>query len=194
MAKRSTLKIYPSSTELGLKQKYNKTNLRIIAKQIQMYLYLEIFPINTVQKKTRCHLKWQMGAEVWSLWFVQQEISHFCIRLCQNQIISKDMSFCSDISVKLFQNPLVSFIQTQLLSWFWLIVLVFSDMSTLVGCFVSSPREREKRGRRDSKRDKTRGPWWPCNAHLSNIALWEPDLELIKPNILIKVQNDYINK
>ena len=38
---------------------------------------------------------------------------------------------------------------------------------------------------------KTRGPWWPCNAHLSNIALWEPDLELIKANILIKVQNDY---
>ena len=37
----------------------------------------------------------------------------------------------------------------------------------------------------------TRGPWWPCNAHLSNIALWEPDLELIKANILIKVQNDY---
>ena len=34
----------------------------------------------------------------------------------------------------------------------------------------------------------TRGPWWPCNAHLSNIALWEPDLELIKENILIKVK------
>ena len=29
---------------------------------------------------------------------------------------------------------------------------------------------------------------------LSIIALWEPDLELIKANILIKVQNDYINK
>ena len=42
--------------------------------------------------------------------------------------------------------------------------------------------------------NETRGPWWPCNAHLSNIALWEPDLELIKANILIKVQNDYINK
>ena len=40
----------------------------------------------------------------------------------------------------------------------------------------------------------TRGPWWPCNAHMSNTALWEPDLELIKANILIKVQNDYINK
>ena len=40
----------------------------------------------------------------------------------------------------------------------------------------------------------TRGPWWPCNAHLSIIALREPDLELIKANILIKIQNDYINK
>ena len=41
---------------------------------------------------------------------------------------------------------------------------------------------------------ETRGPWWPCNAHLSIIAFWEPDLELIKANILIKIQNDYINK
>ena len=41
---------------------------------------------------------------------------------------------------------------------------------------------------------QTRGPWWPCNAHLSIIALWEPDLELIKANILIKIKNDYINK
>ena len=39
-----------------------------------------------------------------------------------------------------------------------------------------------------------RGPWWPCNTHLSNIVLWEPDLELIKANILIIVQNDYTNK
>ena len=46
----------------------------------------------------------------------------------------------------------------------------------------------QKRGKNNNK---TRGPWWPCNAHLSNIALWEPDLELIKANILIKVQNDY---
>ena len=46
----------------------------------------------------------------------------------------------------------------------------------------------------EMEKRKTRGPWWPCNAHLSNIALWEPDLELIKANILIIVQNDYINK
>ena len=31
----------------------------------------------------------------------------------------------------------------------------------------------------------------PCNAHLSIIALREPDLELIKANILTKIRNDY---
>ena len=41
---------------------------------------------------------------------------------------------------------------------------------------------------------RTRGPWWPCNAHLSIIALREPDLELIKANILTKIHNDYIYK
>ena len=35
-----------------------------------------------------------------------------------------------------------------------LIVLGLYDMSTLVGHFVSSPREREKRDRRDSRRDE----------------------------------------
>ena len=35
-----------------------------------------------------------------------------------------------------------------------LIVLGFNDMSTLVGHFVSSPREREKSDRRDSRRDE----------------------------------------
>ena len=35
----------------------------------------------------------------------------------------------------------------------WLIVLGFNDTSTLVGHFVSSPREREKRDRWDSRRD-----------------------------------------
>ena len=38
-----------------------------------------------------------------------------------------------------------------------LIALGFNDMSTLVGHFVSSPREREKRGRRDSRRDEREG-------------------------------------
>ena len=36
----------------------------------------------------------------------------------------------------------------------WLIVLGFNDMSTLVGHFVSSSREREKRDIRDSRRDE----------------------------------------
>ena len=35
-----------------------------------------------------------------------------------------------------------------------LIVLGFNDTSTLVGHFVSSPRERENRDRRDSRRDE----------------------------------------
>ena len=33
----------------------------------------------------------------------------------------------------------------------------FNDTSTLVGHFVSSPREREKRDRRDSRRDEREG-------------------------------------
>ena len=37
---------------------------------------------------------------------------------------------------------------------FFFIVLGFNDMSTLVGHFVSSPREREKRDRRYSRRDE----------------------------------------
>ena len=40
------------------------------------------------------------------------------------------------------------------------IVLGFDNMSTLVGHFVSSPREREKSDRRDSRgdeRDRERG-------------------------------------
>ena len=37
-----------------------------------------------------------------------------------------------------------------------LIVLGFNDTSTLMGHFVSSPREREKRDRRDSRRDEER--------------------------------------
>ena len=41
---------------------------------------------------------------------------------------------------------------------------------------------------------ETRGPSWPCNTHLSIIALGEPDLELIKADILTKIHNDYINK
>ena len=32
----------------------------------------------------------------------------------------------------------------------------------------------------------------PCIAHLSTIALREPDLEMIKANILTKIHDDYI--
>ena len=38
-----------------------------------------------------------------------------------------------------------------------LIVLGFNDKSTLMGHFVLSPREREKRDRRDSRRDEREG-------------------------------------
>ena len=41
--------------------------------------------------------------------------------------------------------------------WVWLIVLGFNDTSTLVGHFVSSPRERERSDRRDSRRDEREG-------------------------------------
>ena len=40
---------------------------------------------------------------------------------------------------------------------FWLIVLGFNDTSTLEGHFVSSPREREKRDRRESRGDEREG-------------------------------------
>ena len=39
----------------------------------------------------------------------------------------------------------------------WLIELGFNDTSTLVGHFVSSPREREKKDRRDSRGDEREG-------------------------------------
>ena len=49
-------------------------------------------------------------------------------------------------------------LKTNLLSGLYpkclMIVLGFNDMSTLVGHFVSSPREREKRDRRDSRGDE----------------------------------------
>ena len=38
-----------------------------------------------------------------------------------------------------------------------LIVLGFNNTSTLVGHFVSSPREKDKRDRRDSKGDEREG-------------------------------------
>ena len=40
---------------------------------------------------------------------------------------------------------------------FFLIELGFNDTSTLVSHFVSSPREREKRDKRDSRGDEREG-------------------------------------
>ena len=42
-------------------------------------------------------------------------------------------------------------------SVFFFIVLGFNDMSTLLGHFVSSPREREKSDRTDSRGDDREG-------------------------------------
>ena len=49
-------------------------------------------------------------------------------------------------------------LRSKKISWFdWLIVLGFNDTSTLEGHFVSSPREREKRDRRESRGDEWEG-------------------------------------
>ena len=55
---------------------------------------------------------------------------------------------------------------------------------------IAHPEHSSGELTKKNKTKKTRGPLRPCNAHLSIIALWEPDLELIKANILIKIQND----
>ena len=39
----------------------------------------------------------------------------------------------------------------------WLVVLGFNNTSTLVGHYVSSPKEREKRDRKDSRGDEREG-------------------------------------
>ena len=45
----------------------------------------------------------------------------------------------------------------KILQMIWLIVFGFTDTSTLVGHFVLSPREREKRNTRDSRGDGREG-------------------------------------
>ena len=52
---------------------------------------------------------------------------------------------------------LVSDLSGYIIYWDWLIVLGFNDTSTLEGHFVSSPREREKRDRRESRGDEREG-------------------------------------
>ena len=66
--------------------------------------------------------------------------------------------------MKLFRNTVrfadvtlkqINFVLTDMaFSHIKLIVLGFNDTSTLVGHFVSSPREREKSDRRDSRRNE----------------------------------------
>ena len=49
------------------------------------------------------------------------------------------------------------FLENKSWHFMWLIVLGFNDTSTLEGHFVSSPREREKRDRRESRGDEREG-------------------------------------
>ena len=59
------------------------------------------------------------------------------------------------------------------------IVLGLNDMSTLVGHFVSSPREREKTDRRVSRGDKSEGQGRKRNRRNRNIPLLHPDREWV---------------
>ena len=58
-----------------------------------------------------------------------------------------------DITKLTSPNDMIMMLSSGLLMY-QLIVLGFNDTSTLVGHFVSSPREREKSDRRDSRRDE----------------------------------------
>ena len=49
------------------------------------------------------------------------------------------------------------YIYIESIDFFFLIVLGFNDTSTLEGHFVSSPREREERDRRESRGDEREG-------------------------------------
>ena len=80
--------------------------------------------------------------------------------------ISSPMGLCFETCFELrFYGPANPFESCRMLSfnlltlflgrlYHLLIVLGFNDTSTLVGHFVSSPREREKRDRRDSRGDE----------------------------------------
>ena len=52
-----------------------------------------------------------------------------------------------------------------------LIVLLFNDTSTLEGHFVSSPREREKRDRRESRGDEREGQGRKRNRNESRLIV-----------------------
>ena len=66
--------------------------------------------------------------------------------------------FSKDIKLKLYFIIICSCIKYESNSLiFYFIVLGFNDTSTLEGHFVSSPREREKRDRRESRGDEREG-------------------------------------
>ena len=57
----------------------------------------------------------------------------------------------NNISICRLLKILPSVLSVQIMDINWLIVLAFNDTSTLMGHFVSSPREREKRDRREMR-------------------------------------------
>ena len=65
---------------------------------------------------------------------------------------------CSNDDCRLTSDLFMARSNLCLFTFIWgLIVLGFNDTSTLVGHFVSSPREREKRDRRESRGDEREG-------------------------------------
>ena len=75
----------------------------------------------------------------------------FCVLYCMECTFV--MSIYSTVNMYFIGNMYFTASQARYLMN-WLIVLGFNYTSTLVGHFVSSPREREKSDRRDSRRDE----------------------------------------
>ena len=98
------------------------------------------------------------------------------VGICKHQGAGQSAYMCS-----LFRSFIVSidhWILLMMMIWYMyfmslstsvisLIVLGFNDTSTLVGHFVSFPREREKRGRRHSRRDEREEQWRKRNRNES---------------------------
>ena len=82
---------------------------------------------------------------------------------CHANLVGEPWNICRVVTPKCKLIPsiiTVAFLVLQKWTWTlelkldWLIELGINDMSTLVGHFVSSPREREKRVKRASRRDQ----------------------------------------
>ena len=84
-----------------------------------------------------------------------RRIKYFIINQKLDQIF---FIFCFNMDVDGSQFKVSSNVQ-QLQLFGQLIVLECNDTSTLVGHFVSSPREREKRDRRESRKDGQGRKW-----------------------------------